>query len=134
MDGLERGLGGFRGGIGASSGFFEGPYDVEGAKPRDASRDAGDPSLPPCQAALPFGGISGLLLGAQLGIATLLGAAFLFSAAFGAARLLSGLDVRRPAQLRSWLLIILCAPLGLAFYSLAALGDWRAAFGLCGLG
>jgi hypothetical protein len=131
--GADASVGSGHGGVSAASGFFEGRYDGVGSKPRYDRRNDADQGLSQCERLLPFRGLSGFPLGAQVGVITSLGAAFLWGAAFGAARLLGVFDGGRPTRLRSWLLIVVCAPVGAALYSLAALGGWRAVFGLCGL-
>jgi hypothetical protein len=92
---------------------------------------SGYQGLPSCETQLPLRALGSIPLGAQVGIVTLLGAAFLGIAAFGCARLLSGFDVGQPSRFGAWALMVVGAPIGLALYSLAGLGDWRAAFWLC---
>jgi hypothetical protein len=73
-------------------------------------------------------GLIGLPLSVEVGIFTLLGTAFLGSAAIGLAGLLGFGNRPRPSWFH-WLLLA-CAPLGLACYSQAMVGDWRSSFGL----
>lgn len=68
---------------------------------------------------------------AHAAIATLLGVAFFGCAALGFTRVFSVTDGFHPNDWVGWGLIVVGAPAGMALYSLAALGDWRAVFGLC---
>jgi hypothetical protein len=128
---FRSGAGGNYSSIGGSPILSESPYEEDSADSGDHGRGRGKYGLKKCVRLLPARSVGGLPLSAQVGIVTLIGAAFLGGCAFGTARLLAGLDTSRPTRLRSWLLVIICAPIGLGLYSLAGLGDWRAVFGLC---
>lgn len=104
--------------------FVQSPYE-------QSRSDRGEYSLPSCQRLLPLGGERSLPLSVQIGVITLLGAASLGGAAFGLARIFSSTDGFRPSDRLGWCLIVVGLPIGLTLYSLAALGDWRAVFGLC---
>jgi hypothetical protein len=129
---FEGGFRGVRRSIGRTLIFLQSAYEQPGSKASNYRSYYSDRGLPKCKRLLPLRSLSGLPLGAQIVIFTLLGAALLGSSATAAACLL-GLVYRDGPRRRwlCWTLIVLCTWAGASMYSLASMGDWKAIWGLC---